>query len=49
VATKLGAYGETQKGWTGEDAKGFIKIMSTPLKVYYMNHKDEAEALEKGL
>ncbi len=49
VSTKLGEYGETQKGWTGEDAKGFIKIMSTPLKVYYMAHEDEAENIEKGL
>lgn len=49
VSTKLGEYGETQKGWTGEDAKGFIKIMSTPLKVYYIAHEDEAENIEKGL
>ncbi|MDD7456505.1 MAG: argininosuccinate synthase [Bacteroidales bacterium] len=49
VSTKLGEYGETQKGWTGEDAKGFIKIMSTPLKVYYMAHEDESENIEKGL
>ena len=24
-----------------EDAKGFIKVTSTPLRVYYNNHKDE--------
>ena len=41
VKSKLGEYGETQKGWTAEDAKGFIKILSTPLRVYYGNHKDE--------
>ena len=34
-------YGEMQKGWTAEDAKGFIKVTSTPLRVYYNNHKDE--------
>ena len=28
-------------GWTAEDAKGFIKVLSTPLRAYYANHKDE--------
>ncbi|MDR2916505.1 MAG: argininosuccinate synthase [Tannerella sp.] len=41
VKTKFGEYGETQKGWTAEEAKGFIKVTSTPLRVYYTNHKDE--------
>ena len=41
VKSKLGEYGETQKGWSAEDAKGFIKVLSTPLRVYYGNHKDE--------
>jgi len=41
VKNKFGEYGETQKGWTSEDAKGFIKITSTPLRAYYSNHKDE--------
>ena len=41
VKSKLGEYGETQKGWTAEEAKGFIKVTSTPLRVYYGNHTDE--------
>ena len=41
VKSKLGEYGETQKGWTAEEAKGFIKVTSTPLRVYYGNHRDE--------
>ena len=41
VKTKFGEYGEMQKGWTAEDAKGFIKVTSTPLRVYYNNHKNE--------
>lgn len=41
VKTKFGEYGEMQKGWTAEDAKGFIKVLSTPLRVYYTNHKEE--------
>ena len=41
VKSKLGEYGETQKGWTAEDAKGFIKVSSTALRVYYGNHPEE--------
>ncbi len=41
VKNKLGEYGEGAKGWTSEEAKGFIKLMSTPLRAYYLNHKDE--------
>ena len=41
VTNKLGEYGEMQKGWTAEDAKGFIKVLSTPLRAYYAGHKDE--------
>ncbi len=41
LKSKLGEYGETQKGWTAEEAKGFIKLTSTPLRVYYGAHKDE--------
>ena len=41
VKNKFGEYGEMQKGWTAEDAKGFIKVLSTPLRAYYANHKDE--------
>ena len=41
VKNKLGEYGEGAKGWTSEDAKGFIKVSSTALRAYYLNHKDE--------
>lgn len=41
VKNKLGEYGEGAKGWTSEEAKGFIKLTSTPLRAYYLNHKDE--------
>ncbi len=39
--SKLGEYGEMQHGWTAEDAKGFIKVSSTPLRVYYGSHPNE--------
>ena len=41
LKSKLGEYGETQTGWTAEEAKGFIKLTSTPLRVYYGIHPDE--------
>ncbi len=41
VKTKFGEYGEMQKGWTADDAKGFIKVLSTPLRVFHANHKQE--------
>lgn len=41
VKNKLGEYGEGAKGWTSEDAKGFIKVSSTPLRAYYLAHPDE--------
>ncbi|MBQ7622831.1 MAG: argininosuccinate synthase [Bacteroidales bacterium] len=47
VKNKFGEYGETQKGWTGDDAKGFIKLSATALRAYYANHPDEAAEVEK--
>ena len=47
VKNKLGEYGEGAKGWTSEDAKGFIKVSSTPLRAYYLTHPDEGEELER--
>jgi argininosuccinate synthase len=41
--SKLGEYGETQTGWTADEAKGFIKVLSTPLRVYYGIHPGERE------
>ncbi len=41
VKNPFGEYGEMQRGWTADDAKGFIKVTSTPLRLYYANHKDE--------
>lgn len=41
LKSKLGEYGEMQRGWTADEAKGFIKVLSTPLRVYYGIHSDE--------
>ncbi len=35
----FGSYGEVNKGWTAEEAKGFIKIQSNANKIYnHVNH-----------
>ena len=41
VKNKLGEYGETAKAWSSEDAKGFIKVTSIPLRAYYLAHPNE--------
>ena len=41
VKNKLGEYGEGAKGWTSDEAKGFIKVSSTPLRAYYLAHPEE--------
>ena len=48
VKNKFGEYGEMQKGWTAEDAKGFIKVSSTPLRTYYATHEDELNEVEES-
>jgi argininosuccinate synthase len=35
MKSKFGEYGETNKAWTAEDAKGFIKIFGTSNKIYH--------------
>ncbi|MDE3742911.1 argininosuccinate synthase [Maribacter polysaccharolyticus] len=38
----FGSYGEIHKGWTADDAKGFIKILSNPGKIYnHVNHNND--------
>lgn len=49
VKNKFGEYGEMQKGWTSEEAKGFIKVSSTALRAYYACHPDEAAEIEKQI
>lgn len=41
MRSEMGTYGEMNKGWTGEDAKGFTKIMSQATKIYYSLNKLE--------
>tara|TARA_R110002167_G_scaffold42455_7_gene128895 strand:+ start:3317 stop:4504 length:1188 start_codon:yes stop_codon:yes gene_type:complete len=37
----FGSYGEINKGWTADDAKGFIKILSNPGRIY--NHVNQEQ------
>ncbi len=36
LQTDFGKYGEMNNAWTGEDVKGFTKVMSTALKIHSM-------------
>ena len=38
--TNFGNYGEMNKGWTAEDAKGFIRIYSNPGKIANLTSED---------
>lgn len=35
MSSKFGQYGEMNKGWTADDAKGYTKILSNQLKIFF--------------
>ena len=35
MRTDFGEYGEVNKAWTADDVKGFTKIYSNQLKIFY--------------
>ena len=39
MKSEFGQYGEMNKGWTAEDAKGFTKILANQLKIYHSVNK----------
>lgn len=45
MKTDFGEYGEVNKAWTADDVKGFTKMLSVPMKIYYSvqrrNEKEE--------
>lgn len=44
--SKFGHYGEMNSGWSGEDVKGFTKILANQTKIYYaVNSKVEKDDL----
>lgn len=41
MKSEFGEYGEMNKGWSADDAKGFTKILANQLKIFYaVNKKD---------
>lgn len=39
MAAKFGSYGEMNKGWSGEDVRGFTKILANQSKIFHSIHK----------
>ena len=39
MKSEFGEYGEMNKGWTAEDAKGFTRILGNQLKIFYSVNK----------
>ena len=37
----FGSYGEENKGWSADDAKGFIKLLSNQNKIYQFVNKEK--------
>lgn len=40
MSDKFGSYGEMNKSWSGEDVKGFSKILSNSLSIYFNINKE---------
>ncbi|MFK5890195.1 MAG: argininosuccinate synthase [Flavobacteriaceae bacterium] len=40
MTSKFGEYGETNKAWTADEAKGFIKVLGTANKIYHSVNKE---------
>jgi len=43
MKSEFGQYGEMNKGWTADEAKGFIKILSNQYKIYHSVNKTKIE------
>ncbi|MFK7922209.1 MAG: argininosuccinate synthase [Bacteroidia bacterium] len=41
MAAKFGTYGEMNRAWTGEDVKGFTKILGNASKIYFSVNGEE--------
>jgi len=41
MASKFGTYGEMNLGWSGEDVKGYSKVLSNSLAIYYQVNADK--------
>lgn len=43
MSNKYGSYGEMNKAWTGEDVKGFSKILANSLNIYHQTNANHEE------
>jgi argininosuccinate synthase len=41
MSSDFARYGEENKAWTAEDVKGFTKILSNPMKIFYTVNENE--------
>ncbi|PWJ39326.1 argininosuccinate synthase [Sediminitomix flava] len=41
MSSKFGAYGEMNNAWTGEDARGFAKMLANQTMIYHKVHEDK--------
>jgi argininosuccinate synthase len=41
MSNQFGSYGEMNNGWSGDDVKGYTKIMSNQMSIYHQINKDE--------
>lgn len=41
MSNKFGTYGEMNNSWTGDDVKGFTKIMSNQMSIYHQINKEQ--------
>ncbi|MDP3352635.1 MAG: argininosuccinate synthase [Flavobacteriaceae bacterium] len=41
MSNQFGSYGEMNNSWSGEDVKGYTKIMSNQMSIYHQINKDE--------
>jgi argininosuccinate synthase len=41
MSNQFGSYGEMNNSWTGDDVKGYTKIMSNQMSIYHQINKDE--------
>ena len=46
---KFGSYGEANRAWSGDDVKGFTKIIANQLNIYYSVNQKKIKLKNKNL
>ena len=47
MSSKFGSYGEMNKGWSGDDVKGFAKIFGNQTSIFHKVNESKAGGIEK--